>query len=256
VVEDGVFRRVLCLPGGVGVVSLEPSGDHVAASFQLTSIADLAAAVSRCRRLLDLDADPLGIGQALASDRGLRTLVTAHPGRRVPGSVDGEETAVRAVLGQQISVAGARTIAGRIVRALGEAVPEADSVTHAFPSAAALAEADLTGFGLTGSRQRTLRELARRLATGVLRLDVGADRDEARRLLLEIPGIGPWTASYVALRALGDPDVLPAEDLGLLQAARRLGLATSARDLAACAERWRPWRSYAAHHLWAAGTQA
>jgi AraC family transcriptional regulator of adaptative response / DNA-3-methyladenine glycosylase II len=131
-------------------------------------------------------------------------------------------------------------------------LPEGDTVTHVFPRAAVLAEADITGFGLTAARQRTLRGLARALADGAVRLDVGCEREHARRLLLEIPGVGPWTASYIALRALGDPDVLPAEDLGLRHAARRLRLAGSARELAAYGERWRPWRSYAAHYLWAA----
>ena len=252
VVDGGVYRRVLSLPGGVGVVSLAPADDHVVATFGLTAIADLATAVYRCRRLLDLDADPEAVAEALASDAALGAIVAASPGRRVPGSVDGAESAIRAVLGQQISVAGARTIAGRLAVAFGVPLDEADgNLSHPFPVAEALADANLTGFGLTGARQRTLRELARRLASGSIVLDPGADRDEARRQLLDVPGIGPWTASYVALRALGDPDVFPAEDLGLLRAAARLGLPTSPKDLAAHAGRWRPWRSYATHHLWA-----
>ena len=253
VVEDGAYRRALALPGGLGVVSLAPADDHVVATFRLATIADLATAVYRCRRLLDLDADPEAVAAGLSEDPALGAIVSRSPGRRVPGSVDGAESAIRAVVGQQISVAGARTIAGRLAAAFGEVLDEPhDGLGHAFPSAEELATADLAGLGLTGSRQRTVRELARRLASGAIALDPGADRDEARRQLLAVPGIGPWTASYVALRALGDPDVFPAEDLGLFRAAARLGLPTSPRDLATRADRWRPWRSYAAHHLWAA----
>ena len=252
-IDGGVYRRILRLPGGPGVVALEPTDSHVVATFRLTTIADLAAAVYRCRRLLDLDADPEAVSGELASDSALGATVAANPGRRVPGSVDGAESAMRAVLGQQISVAGARTIAGRLATAFGVPLAEPDgALTHAFPTAEALAEADLTGFGLTGARQRTVRELARRLAVGEVVLDPGVDRDEAKRQLLDVSGIGPWTASYVALRALGDPDVFPAEDLGLLRAAARLGLPTTPNELASHAERWRPWRSYATHHLWAA----
>ena len=252
-IDDGVYRRTMRLPGGIGVVSLEPADDHVVATFRLTTIADLAAAVYRCRRLLDLDADPEAVSGELENDLALGAIVVANPGRRVAGSVDGAESAIRAVLGQQISVAGARTIAGRLAAAFGAPLPApGGALTHAFPTPEALAEADLTGSGLTGARQRTIRELTRRLAAGAVVLDPGVDRDEAKRQLLDVPGIGPWTASYVALRALGDPDVFPAEDLGLLRAAARLGLPTTPRELAAHAERWRPWRSYATHHLWAA----
>ncbi len=252
-VADGVYRRVLLLPGGVGVVSLEPIDEHVVATFRLRTMADLAAAVSRSRRLLDLDADPTAVAGVLSNDPILGSLVAANPGRRVPGSVDGPESSFRAVLGQQISVAGARTIATRLAVAFGVPLGEPDGgLSHAFPSAEAFADADLSGFGLTGARQRTVGELARRVASGSIVLDPGADRDEARRQLLDVPGIGPWTGSYIALRALGDPDVLPAEDLGVLRAAAQLGLPSSPKELAAHAERWRPWRSYATHHLWAA----
>ena len=248
----GTYRRALRLQGGAAVVELAPHEDHVLAAFTLCSIADLATAVQRCRRLLDLDADPLASADALACDAALSGAVRANPGRRVPGAVDGVESAVRAVLGQQISVAGARTLAGRLVALCGTALEDQERrLTHTFPSAEAIASADLGPVGLTRTRQRTVRELARRLASGELVLDPGADREEARQKLLEIPGIGPWTATYVVLRALGDPDAFPAEDLGLRRAARRLGLPDDARELASHAERWRPWRSYAAHHLWA-----
>jgi AraC family transcriptional regulator, regulatory protein of adaptative response / DNA-3-methyladenine glycosylase II len=257
-VEGGVYRRVLRLPGGIATLRAESFDDHVAATFRLSAVSDLATAVYRTRRLFDLDTDPEAIRADLASDDALGSIVVAAPGRRVPGSLDGAESAIRAVLGQQISVPGARTIAGRIARVLGTpldaAFDEPDrGLASAFPTADVLAEADLSGLGLTGARQRTLRELAGRLAAGTLVIDVGADRHEARRQLLEIPGVGPWTASYVALRALGDPDVLLAEDLGVRRAAATIGLPTSPRQLLAHAERWRPWRSYATHHLWAVG---
>jgi len=257
VVDGASYRRVFSLPSGPAVVTLELASDHLAASFGLSAVSDLAPAVYRCRRLFDLDADPEAIALDLAVDPVSRRLVADAPGRRVPGAVDGAESAMRTVLGQQITIAGARTIAGRLVTAYGQPLDDArGAVTHAFPSPAALAEADLEGFGLTGGRQRTLRELAARIATGVLRLDPGADRSETQRRLLDVPGIGPWTASYVLLRALGDPDVFPAEDLGLRRAAARLGLPAGSRELAAYAERWRPWRSYAAHHLWASEAAA
>jgi AraC family transcriptional regulator of adaptative response / DNA-3-methyladenine glycosylase II len=254
--STGAYRRTLRLQGGAAAVELVSHDDHVAAAFRLSAVADLATAVQRCRRLLDLDADPLASANLLMGDAALRAVVRANPGRRVPGAVDGAESAFRAVLGQQISVAGARTMAGRLVALCGTALEDpGHELTHTFPSAEAIANADLGKVGLTAARQRAVSELARRLASGGLVLDPGADREEARRKLLEIPGVGPWTATYVALRALGDPDVFPAEDLGLRRAARRLGLPDDARGLARHAEQWRPWRSYAAHHLWALDVQ-
>jgi len=249
---DGVYRRTLRLPGGATVVELAPADDHVVATLRLGAVSDLATAVQRCRRLLDLDADPAAVAEVLGADGELGALAAANPGRRVPGAVDGAESAIRTVLGQQVSVAAARTLAGRLVAACGAPHEEPDgALTHTFPSAEAIAEAGLGSIGLTRARQQTLSALARSLASGELVLDAGADREEARRRLLAIPGVGPWTASYIALRALGDPDVFPAEDLGLRRAARHLGLADDASSLSAHAERWRPWRSYAAHYLWA-----
>jgi len=249
------YRRTLSLPGGTGLVTLEPHEDHVRARLELEDISDLAVAVDRCRRLLDLDADPGAIADALARDARLGRLVGARPGLRVPGTVDPAETAVRAVLGQQVSVAAARTLAARLVRAAGNPLDEpAGGLTHAFPSPEAIAEADLEGVGLPDSRRRTLRELAARLASGRLDLGLGADRATARRELVSIAGVGEWTATYVSLRALGDPDAFPASDLGVRRGARALGLPEEPRALVARAERWRPWRSYAAHYLWAASS--
>jgi AraC family transcriptional regulator, regulatory protein of adaptative response / DNA-3-methyladenine glycosylase II len=253
-VAGRAYRRTLALPGGTATVALEPRGDHVRATLRLPALTDLAAAVARCRRLLDLDADPAAYEAVLAADPALASRVAARPGLRAPGTVDPAESAVRAVLGQQVSLAAARTLAARLVATCGAplAAPEG-ALTHAFPAPAAIADADLGAIGLPRARQRTLRELATRLAGGELDLGAGADRDEVRARLLAIPGIGPWTAEYVALRALGDPDAFPAGDVGIQRGARALGLPADPAGLAAHAERWRPWRRYAAHHLWAAG---
>ena len=170
----------------------------------------------------------------------------------MPGVVDGDELAVRAVLGQQISVAAARALAGRLVVAYGKPLDAPiGGVTHVFPTAAALAAADPGAFPTPARRQATLHELTARLADGRLRLDPGADRDEVERGLLAVPGIGPWTAGYLRMRALSDPDVFLATDMGVRQGMERAGLPASATAAAAVAERWRPWRSYAQMHLWA-----
>jgi len=250
----GVYRRTLRLPSGIGILALEPHDDHVRATFRLSSVADLGAAVHRCRRLLDLDADPHTYAAVLGADEALAPLVASNPGMRAQGAVDGAETAIRAVLGQQVSLAAARAISARLVVAHGSPLDEPDgALTHAFPVPDALAAVALDDVGVPRARRETLRELAGRLAGGALRLDGGADRNEVRRRLLEVPGIGPWTATYIALRTLGDPDAFPAGDLGLRRAARKLGLPASAASLTARSHRWRPWRAYAAHHLWAAG---
>jgi AraC family transcriptional regulator of adaptative response / DNA-3-methyladenine glycosylase II len=232
-------------------VALEPGRDHVRATFRLGTVADLPAAVARCRRLLDLDADPHAVAAALSGDEALAPLVAARPGLRAPGTVDGAEWAMRAVIGQQVSLGAARTLTARIVAAFGKPLDQPDGgLSHAFPSPGTLAEVGLESVGLTGPRAETLRELARRLADGALSLDPGADRGEVERAMTEIPGIGPWTVGHVALRALGDPDAFPVGDLGLRRAARRLGLPGEPGALVRRAEHWRPWRGYAAHYLW------
>lgn len=244
------YRRVLSLPGGPGTVTLEPAPGHIAATFALATMADLAAAVARCRRLLDLDADPAAVADVLGADDALGPLVRARPGLRAPGSVDGAEWAMRVVAGQHVSLSAGRAVSGKLVAAYGKPLDRPDGrLTHAYPAPETLAGADLLGFGLTRARADTLRELARRLADGSLVLDPGADRMAARDALRSIPGVGPWTAELVALRALGDPDAFPAGDLGLRAAATKLGLG-SAATLKGRSERWRPWRGYAAHHLW------
>jgi len=240
---DGVYRRVV----DQSVVELEPAAGvddaYVVARIDVEDVRRVASVVARCRRLLDLDADPVAVDEALRADPMLRASVKAAPGIRVPGAVDGFELAVRAVLGQQVSVAAAHTLAGRLVERCGKPLTVArGALTHAFPDATAIADADLDGLGLTGGRIRTLRALARAVADEGLVIDPIADRDDVRRRLLALPGVGPWTADYIAMRALGDPDAFPATDLVI---ARALGT-----DGVARAERWRPWRAYAAMHLW------
>jgi AraC family transcriptional regulator of adaptative response / DNA-3-methyladenine glycosylase II len=248
---DGTtFSRVLDLPHGPAVVRLSPARDGgaaVTADLLLAELRDLGAAVARCRRMLDLDADPAAVDDLLGADPALAPLVTTAPGRRVPASPDADELAVRAVLGQQVSVAGARTLTARVVRAAGTPLAEpVGTLTHAFPRAGALAEADLTAVGVTGARRRTVHALSAALATGEIPLDPGADREEAGRALVAVPGIGPWTAALVGMRGLADPDVWLPGDLALRRSLATLG--SSDRD---AATRWRPWRSYAVMHLWA-----
>lgn len=247
--DRGSYRRSLSLPHGTAVAELTPRADHVRCSLQLEHLRDLAAAVQRCRRLLDLDADPVAVHEALSADPLLGAAVRRRPGLRVPGAVDGAELAVRAVLGQQVSVQAARTAAGRLVEVCGTAlaVPHGD-ITHTFPSPGAIAEV-VGSLRMPAARQETLRRLTTQLATGELVIDPGADRELAAARLLAIPGIGPWTAGYIRMRALADPDCFLGGDLGVRKALSALGGNPAEADR--LAHRWRPWRSYAVQHLWA-----
>jgi AraC family transcriptional regulator, regulatory protein of adaptative response / DNA-3-methyladenine glycosylase II len=258
---DGAYRRLLTLPGGPAAVTLtlpevsvgSPSDiDHVVASVRVTDWADLSTAVERVRRLLDLDADPVAIDAHLSTDSILGPFVTSVPGRRSPGSIDPFETLVRAIVGQQISVAGARTVIGRIVAAVGQQVDPGivmgwNGLHRTFPTAELVADAPDDVFSMPTARRDTIRRAAVAMAEGVVALDVGADPFEARTQLLALKGIGSWTADYTVMRALGNPDVMLATDLGVLHAATALGL----EDLATTSRRWSPWQSYAVHHLWA-----
>jgi len=251
-VTGAVYRRTLRLPGGHGVVELRPAGRYVECGLKLADIRDLPAAVQRCRRLLDLDADPNVPTAHLARDPVLSAIVGRTPGLRVPGAVDGSELAIRAVLGQQVSVAAARTTAGKLTVALGELLPAPDGgLTHLFPSAHAIAAADPASFPGPASRGRTLHALATALAQEEVVIDPGSDRDEVRAQLTAIPGIGAWTTDYIAMRALGDPDAFLPTDLGVKRALTQLGRSTAPKDIVATAEPWRPWRAYALQHLWA-----
>ncbi len=250
-VEGRTYRRSLVLPHATGIVELTPADGYLAVTLRLSDHRDLGAAVARCRRLFDLDADSAAVDEVLAGDEALAPLVARASGRRVPGAVDGGEMAVRAVLGQQVSVAAARGLAGRLVAEYGKPLDApVGGVTHAFPTADVLAEIDPAEFPMPRTRQRTLHELVARLADGRLRIDAGVEWDETERQLLAIPGIGPWTAGYIRMRALGDPDVFLASDLGVRQGMALAGLPDEPRAAEAAAERWRPWRSYAQLHVW------
>ncbi|OBI32343.1 DNA-3-methyladenine glycosylase [Mycobacterium sp. E1386] len=250
-VRDGAYRRSLRLPFGSGVAALTPAVDHVRCVLTLDDFRDLTTAIARCRRLLDLDADPEAVDGALAGDPYLAPVVAKAPGQRIPRTVDEAELAVRAVLGQQVSTKAARTHAGRLVAAYGEPVADPDGgLTHTFPSAEQLAEIDPVHLAVPEARRRTLNALVARLVDGSIVLDSGSDWEAARRQLLDVPGVGPWTAEVIAMRGLGDPDAFPATDLGLRLAAKELGLPSGERALVAHGVQWRPWRSYATQYLW------
>ncbi len=254
--RDGAYRRTLRLPHGTAVVALTPEPGHVLCRLTLTDLRDLSVAITRCRRLLDLDADPIAVDAQLSEDEVLAPLVAKAPGRRVPRTVDEQELALRAVLGQQVSTAAARTHAGRLAAVLGEPITDtAGGLTHLFPTSAVVAEVDPTTLALPRARRRTLIALARALADGKVDVDPGGDREQARAALLALPGIGPWTVETVAMRALGDPDAFLPTDLGVVVLARQLGL-PEGRALVEHAQRWRPWRAYAVQHLWAVGAHA
>jgi AraC family transcriptional regulator, regulatory protein of adaptative response / DNA-3-methyladenine glycosylase II len=250
------YRRSLRLPHGDGTVALrpDPGGAAIAATFTLEDLRDLTAATARCRQLLGLDADPVAVDTMLGEDRLLAPLVAATPGIRVPGAVDGFEIAVRAVIGQQVSVAGARTVAGALVRAAGSPLRgPVLPLTHTFPSAEAIARCarDMPGvFAMPASRRRTLAALADAVVAGELAIDAAADPEQLQAALESIAGIGPWTAAYVVMRAAGHPDAFLPTDLGIRRAVAALGEPAEPRSVALLAERWRPWRAYAVAHLW------
>jgi AraC family transcriptional regulator of adaptative response / DNA-3-methyladenine glycosylase II len=244
------YRRGLTLPHGSATVALSPADRWVSATLRLSDVRDLAPAVARCRRLFDLDADPIAVDATLAADPALSAAVSAEPGVRVPRAVDGFEMAVRAIVGQQVSVAGARTTLTRMLRAAGS-FQESDGLVG-FPAAAVIADLPDSAFGMPASRRETIRALAGAVADGKIDLEPGADRDESMARLMEVPGIGAWTAGYVAMRAIGDPDVFLPTDIAVRRGARALGLPDTPAALAKHAERWRPWRSYALIRLWRA----
>jgi AraC family transcriptional regulator of adaptative response / DNA-3-methyladenine glycosylase II len=254
-VSAGVYRRTMRLPHEPGTVALEPRDSHVVATLRLGDPRDLGPAVARIRRLLDLDADPVAVDGVLGADPALAPAVAAVPGIRVPGTVDGAETALRTVLGQQVSVAAARTAAAQLVAALGDPLPPAlaaDGPDQLFPTPATVAERGAEVLRGPARRVATVLGLAAAIADGSLVLDAGRDPADLRAALVALPGVGPWTAGYLAMRLLGDPDELLASDLGVRRGAELLGLPDTADALEARGANWTPWRSYAASHLWRA----
>ncbi|GAA3234783.1 AlkA N-terminal domain-containing protein [Streptomyces lavendulae subsp. grasserius] len=250
--RDGAYRRTLRLPYGTGVVALTPGPEHIGCRLALTDLRDLTIAISRCRWMLDLDADPEAVDGQLRTDPLLAPLVDKAPGRRVPRTVDAAEFAVRAVLGQQVSTAAARTHAARLVTAYGEPVEDPQGgLTHLFPGPEALAGLDPETLSMPRSRRTTLTTLVGALADGSLPLGIDSDWEAARAALNALPGFGPWTTEIIAMRALGDPDAFLPSDLGVRRAAQGLGLPSTPAALTARAAGWRPWRAYAVQYLWA-----
>lgn len=253
--RDGAYRRTLAIGDVHGEVEVAPCVDACAlrVAIRVSDVAVLSDVVARVRRVFDLEADPGAIAGHLAHDPLLAPLVAARPGLRVPGGWDGFELAVRAILGQQVSVAGARTLAGRLVERWGEPLAGArgDCLTRVFPTPARLADADPASLGVPRSRGEALRALARAARDDARLFGTAQSLDDAVARLRALPGIGEWTAQYVALRALREPDAFPADDLGLQRAlADEDGRRPSAPQLLRRAEAWRPWRAYAAQHLW------
>ncbi len=247
-----LYRRSLRLPGGPAVVELSPAEGYVSARFRLADLTDLQQAIQRCRRLLDLDADPIVIEEVLGDDPHLGPLVHTRPGLRSPGEVDGIDAGVRAVLHQQVSLASARAVCARLVREHGTPLASpVGSVSHVFPSAEEWASLDPAMLGMPASRARALVGLAGAIAVQTVDLRPSADRAQAISAMKAVKGIGPWTASVVSLKALADPDAFGSSDLILRRVAGDIGLPSETGTLELHAERWRPWRAYAMHHLWA-----
>ena len=247
----GRYSRVVRFESGTALldVRIAPSSDAVILRPQVIEGEPLGDIVEAVRSLYDLAADPAVIDEVLAKDRLLRPSVRRRPGTRVPGAFDPFEIAIRTIVGQQVSVAGATTVTGRLIDRHGAPVPsERPGLTHAFPTPEVLAEADLSGLGLNGARMETITRVSAAVAAGTVTLGRGIPAEEMTAQLVAIKGIGPWTASYIAMRVPRDPDSFPGGDLGVRKAFAYLG---GKGDVADWAERWRPWRSYAVMHLWA-----
>jgi AraC family transcriptional regulator of adaptative response / DNA-3-methyladenine glycosylase II len=254
-VRDGCYARSITLDGAVGTITVRPAkqGPALIAAIRFPVLSALPLIVARIRRIFDLGANPALIAEHLATDPHLAGLVALRPGLRVPGAWDGFELAVRAILGQQITVAGATKLAGKLAGLYGTPLPEpADGLTHVFPLPGHIADADLAlTLGMPRSRGAALRGMAQAAAADHRLFDPGRGLDEAIARLVALPGIGEWTAQYIAMRALREPDAFPAADIGLMRAMATPEGRPTAKALLARAAAWRPWRAYAALQLWA-----
>lgn len=256
VLDQTSYARVLGNRDGPALIRVRPIPGHDALELRVynAAAAELFQIANAARRMFDLSADPSRITRDLGTDPRLRTLVKRHPGMRLPGAWEPFECAVRAIIGQQVSVAAGRTFATRLVQRFGEPVcTPVQGLTHVFPTPHALAHGDLSRLGLTDARTRSLHALACAVTNDLITFDT--DAATLTTQLTALPGIGEWTAQYVALRALGEPDMLPSADRILCRMASERGRSLSARELLRRAESWRPWRSYATVHLWCAARE-
>jgi AraC family transcriptional regulator of adaptative response / DNA-3-methyladenine glycosylase II len=255
IAERGRYARTIAIGEHYGSVTVTPAKGHLRADVQFPDVGALLGVVARLRRLFDLDADVSSIAAHLAADEALAPLIAKRPGLRAPGAWDGFELAVRAILGQQVSVAAARRLAEKLVvltsPVLAPEITGDARLNAVFPDAARLAKADLIGFGMPGARIKALQALSIVASTKRHLLEPKGRFEEAVAELTALPGFGPWTAQYWALRALRDSDAFPHADLALLRAMETGGIRPKPAALLARAERWRPWRAYAAQHLWA-----
>ena len=256
-----MYARTIGIGADHGLLMVKPApGTHLAVGIRFPRVAALPVIIAKVRRVFDLSADPAAIGEHLARDPALAPLVVKRPGLRVPGAWDGFELAVRAILGQQITVGAAKALAGRLARAWGSALPDRlngviPGLTHVFPAAADLASADLSSLPMPQTRSAALASLAAAVTADPLLFGPRRSLDEAIATLRSLAGVGEWTAQYIAMRELREPDAFPAADVGLMRALRNAdGVRPTAPELLAHAERWRPWRAYAALHLWASLT--
>ncbi|HEY1432848.1 MAG TPA: AlkA N-terminal domain-containing protein, partial [Stellaceae bacterium] len=261
-VSSSQYARTIAIGDERGILVVEPApGNCLRTTVRFPNLKCLPAIIARVRRVFDLAADPLAIGAHLSQDPMLAPLVAARPGLRVPGAWDGFELAVRAILGQQITVAAAAKLAGKLVRAYGEIIDDPAALdrqhvgwglTHVFPTPRQLAGTDLAALGMPKARRIALSSLAAAVVADPLIFGPRRSLEEAITQLRSLAGVGEWTAQYIAMRELREPDAFPAADIGLLRAlSDGNGVRPSPAELLARAERWRPWRAYAALHLWA-----
>jgi AraC family transcriptional regulator of adaptative response / DNA-3-methyladenine glycosylase II len=249
------YARTVKVGDATGAIQIRPAreGHSLLLTVSPNLTRELSQLVGRARRLFDLSADPMEIGEHLAGDEMLAPLVRERPGLRVPGAWNGFEVAIRAILGQQVSVKAASTLCGRLVRRYGQALetPPGDGLSHLFPNPDRLAEADLAGLGMSSARAGAIQALSKAVAGGELILGTAGSLEEVIEQLTEVPGIGAWTAHYIAMRVYGEPDAFPAGDLALRRALAGEGeKEATAAAVEARSQSWRPWRAYAAMHLW------